>query len=200
MKPVRVSTTGCAVNGRLPSLLWALICALVLVTCSDPDGPPVPDQKQAVAIFERLHRGIYGAFDAKTESDVYDALSQSVAGDLLDRIYLQIYQSLVAREYGGVVSRIISVTPLSVVPVAGGEQHEDGAPSFDIRASWEVNSIAEHEGHRHLRANQYDAVYRVAWLDQDWRIVRDRMLRQRRLGEAWQKVGAAAATAPGPAR
>ena len=177
---------------------WSLRAVTMLATlvllcaCSGSDAPSMPTDDQARAIFERLHRGIYAAFDADDESAVYDALSASVAGDLLEDIYIQVYQSLIAREHGGVVSEIIAVTPLSMERLNSESGADSQAPAFDVRASWEVNSIAEHEGHRHLRANQYEAIYRVAWLQDDWRIVADRMLRQRRVGEAWQEnVGAA---------
>jgi hypothetical protein len=185
-----VDRPGIERNRSGPLLLLAAL--MMLAGCAGSDAPPVPDDQEAQAIFERLHRGIYKAFDADTESGVYDALAVSVTGDLLDEIYLQVYQSLVAKEHGGVVSKIISVTPISSERIAGETDDGGDTPSFDIRASWEVNSIAEHENHRHLRANQYDAIYRVAWHDDDWRIVADRMLRQRRVGEEWQSAAAPA--------
>ena len=54
----------------------------------------IPQESEAITIFETLHQNIYRAFDYTSQSDIYDALAQSVDGPLLDRMYTDIYQSL----------------------------------------------------------------------------------------------------------
>ena len=67
------------------------------------------NERKALGIFATLHSNIYRAFDFNNESDIYDVLSKSVDGPLLDKVYTEIYQSLIAREQGGAVARIKSV-------------------------------------------------------------------------------------------
>lgn len=167
------------------ALLVALITALV-GGCGDGSVSDLPEGKQAVQTFEELHASIYDAFSEPNESAVYDALSESVDGKLLERVYREIYASLIAKEHGGVVSEILDVTPIETELVVKPELDSEGVPRFQVRAVWEVNSVASHEGHTHLRSHQYEALYLVAQDSERWRIVDDRILRQRRLGEAWQ--------------
>ena len=63
------------------------------------------NEAQALAIFVPLHANIYRAFDYGGESDVYDALAQSVQGELLDRTYRDVRRSLALQEAGGAVDR-----------------------------------------------------------------------------------------------
>jgi len=83
------------------------------VEIDDPlaETAPLPTADDALSIFRPLHENIYRAFDYVAENDVYDALSRSVEGQLLDRLYNEIYRSLIMYEEGGAVSRIKSVTP-----------------------------------------------------------------------------------------
>jgi hypothetical protein len=169
--------------------------ALVLVGglsmgCSPEPDVALPDDASAAKLFEDLHQGIYRAFAQREEGAVYDSLADSVAGELLDQIYQQVYESLIAREHGDVVSEIIGVDTVEAVVTESARIDPRHGPTFQVRAVWEVNSVAEHEQHRHLRSNQYEALYRVAHRPEGWRIVEDRILRQRRLGDEWTPTSA----------
>ena len=166
-------------------LISALLFLLALPGCDSGPDVTLPDDTAATALFESLHQGIYRAFAQREEGAIYDSLSDSVSGDLLDQIYQQVYDSLVAREHGDVVSEIISVDTVEVEITEPARDDSENGPTFTVRAIWEVNSVAEHEAHRHLRSNQYEGLYRVSYLPQGWRIVADRILRQRRLGDEW---------------
>jgi hypothetical protein len=61
---------------------------------------------EAKALTSSLLRNIYQAFEYRTESDVYDALAQSVDGKLLETLYLQLQQGLKMQEQGGAVARV----------------------------------------------------------------------------------------------
>lgn len=171
--------------GTRGALLSASI-VLLGAGCGNESGSDLPDSERAVQTFRELHASIYKAFSEPNESAVYDALSESVAGELLEKTYREIYASLIAKEHGGVVSEIIDVTPIETELVDKPAMDPQGVPQFQVRAVWEVNSVASHEGHTHLRSHQYEALYLVARGNGQWRIVDDRILRQRRLGEAWQ--------------
>ena len=76
---------------------------------SVPAGQSAADDAARAALAETLLRNIYRGFDYRSESDIYDALAQSVAGDLLTDLYLKIKQGLVVQEQGGAVARVQEV-------------------------------------------------------------------------------------------
>ncbi|MBT5101874.1 MAG: hypothetical protein HOM77_08175 [Planctomycetes bacterium] len=143
--------------------------------------------QRALTVFQPLHANIYRAFDYTKESDIYDALEQSVEGDLLNEIYAQVYQGLVMREEGGAVSRVQAVIPVSFQIVAN--QIDDATnPRFDVDARWRVEGAVHHWGHAHTRLNEYRAYYTVVGrfsadgkrIDQ-WRIQKSTTLEQFRV-------------------
>jgi hypothetical protein len=164
------------VAGALLAGIWA---ARYVAGQAPPRGAPT--EEEARAIFAGLHRNIYRAFDrGRDELAIYDALALSVDGRLLDRIYNEVYEGLVLREEGGLVTEVRDVTIVrsDVLPTGDGG---GGPPSFRVRCTWEVLSGVLHEGHEHVRLNEYEAVYTVALVEEGWRIVDDRILSQRRV-------------------
>jgi hypothetical protein len=145
-------------------------------------APPAVGDDQAQAIFSQLHQNTYRAFDYREEEAVYDALANSVDGDLLRDLYLQILQGLKMQEQGGAVSRIREVTllegkaePLAQRSDSGSLKagEADGSPAgrgFAYRCRWNVAGTVEHWGHIHSRTNQYEAVFAVEPRDAAWKI------------------------------
>lgn len=133
------------------------------------EAGPVLEPEQAVAVFEPLHRNLYRAFDYTRREDVYDALARSVAGDLLDELYDQVYGSLVQAEQGGAVSEVQGVRHLELEPL-DLETHLLGAPGFTLRGRWQVDGAVFHFGHSHWRTNEYAARFGVARTEDGWRI------------------------------
>lgn len=148
-----------------------------------PEGQGLerPGEKDAKRIFETLHRNIYRAFDYKTESDIYDALAQSVDGDLLDEIYSEVYTSLVMRDSGGVVCRVQSVRFLDIqVDDLEGSARGVG---FGITSHWRVNGSVTHWGHTHFRTNEYKAKYSVEPREGTWKITGVSILQHSRIDD-----------------
>ena len=143
----------------------------------------VPDQAEAVEIFTSLQRNIYRAFDYKSESDVYDVLAQSVAGELLDRIYNEVYQSLIMRDEGGAMARVESVDVLDAALESGGVAQDDKSVAFRIKSRWRVNGAVHHWGHVHRRTNEYNARFTIAQRDGTWKITDVETLAQERVQE-----------------
>ncbi len=143
---------------------------------------PLPDEQKALAIFLPLHANIYRAFDYSKESDVYDALSRSVDGRLLEGMYADIYKSLIQQEQGGALSRVRSVDPLEtkIVKIA----YEDESPAFRVETRWRVKGAVVHWGHTHERTNEYRARYDVALRSSGWRIAAVETLSQKRIEDA----------------
>ena len=132
-------------------------------------------------VFEQLHRNTYRAFDYQTESDVYDALQCSVAGDLHRQLYLQIRRGLEMQEQGGAVARIRDVTLLDgeSQPLSpDGRQDERG---FLYRCRWNVAGTVEHWGHVHARTNQYEAEFAVEPREEAWKITAVELLDEQRV-------------------
>lgn len=140
---------------------------------------PQPDA--AADIFAALHRNVYRAFDYKTESDVYDVLAQSVTGDLLDRVYNEVFQSLILRDQGGAVARIRAVEILDSEVVSTGVAADAGLLMFQVAARWRVQGAVYHWGHVHQRTNEYHAVYSVIEQGNAWKITGVDMREQRRI-------------------
>jgi hypothetical protein len=138
-----------------------------------------PSPEEARAIFETLHRGIYDAFSAETEDEIYDRLAVSVDRSLLDDLYGEIYESLILREQGGAVCSIESVEVLD------GEVHlptdPDAPPGFQVDWTWQVNGVVSHWGHLHHRRNEYEALYTVGHDGTAWRITGVDVLEHRRI-------------------
>ncbi len=131
-----------------------------------PGGAPELTEAQAKDEFLRLHRGIYRAFEADGEDAIYNILAQSVDDAMLDRLYEEVYQSLIMREEGGAMSRVSGIdyieTEISPIP---------GERGFEIDCSWRVDGTVSHWGHSHRRSNEYQAEYTLAPRDERWKIV-----------------------------
>lgn len=141
-------------------------------------NPRLADEAEARQVFADLHRNIYRAFDRDNESAIYDALSDSVDGRLLDRIYAEVYEALVMRDQGGALAKVHEVEVLDS-RLLGGLPEDSDDTRFQVRATWEVTSSLVHEGHEHVRVIEYEGIYTVALREEGWRIVDDRILSQR---------------------
>lgn len=130
---------------------------------------PLPAESQARAIFATLNANVYRAFEAESESAIYDTLADSAAGELLDDLYGQIYESLILREQGGPICSVESVEDL------GGSidltTHVDSdPPQFGVDWHWRVLGAVSHYGHIHRRMNEYKADFVVRHDGETWKI------------------------------
>ena len=141
----------------------------------------LPDEAQALAIFGPLHANIYRAFDYDDPGEIYDALSRSVRGDLLDELYDDVYQGLVLQEEGGAVCRVQAVDPIETLVESIGPLDDGGPPGFVVDTRWRVAGVVHHFGHSHGRVNEYRARYAVALDDDAWRIHSHETLEQFRV-------------------
>lgn len=140
---------------------------------------PTPDEARDA--FEPLHANIYRAFDYTEESDIYDALAQSVDGELLQTLYDQIYRSLIMYEEGGALSRVETVEPVSTDIESIGVLEGGDRRGFQVLARWRVTGVVVHWGHSHTRTNEYLAAYTVGSTADGWRIVGNEVREQMRI-------------------
>ncbi|MHC4908192.1 MAG: hypothetical protein ACYTF9_00530 [Planctomycetota bacterium] len=153
------------------------------VEIENPFAPAsrLPTTDEARATFEPLHANIYRAFDYTGESDIYDALAQSVDGDLLQTLYDQIYRSLIMYEEGGALSRVETVEPMQTEIESIGLLEGGDRVGFQVLARWRVTGIVVHWGHSHTRTNEYLAAYTVGSTDAGWRIMGNEVREQMRV-------------------
>lgn len=146
---------------RTAPALALLLAGSVSAAVAWPAGPPA----DALRIFQTLHRNLYRAFEADTEDGIYDALAESVDASLLQKIYLDIYESLILRKQGGVITEVENVE------VVGGEVAPGGtATEFAVFWKWRVHCSISHWGHVHRRVNSYAADYTVRHDGTSWKI------------------------------
>jgi hypothetical protein len=144
-------------------------------------GVELPAEPEAKEIFAALHKNVYRAFDYETEDAIYDALAQSVSGELLDEIYTDVYQSLVLQDQGGAICKIENVELLESKVMAPDPDVEDGGVEFRVSCRWEVKGLVEHWGHAHRRVNRYGADYTLRPFGDAWRIYDVEMNEQERM-------------------
>jgi hypothetical protein len=137
------------------------------------------DDAARSALAETLLRNIYRGFDYSRESDIYDALAQSVSGDLLTDLYLKIKRGLVVQEQGGAVARVQEVKVTKCEPAA--DAVEGG---FGKRVTWQVSGTVEHWGHIHTRTNEYTADLGIKPQDDAWKIISMKVVRQSQVRNA----------------
>ncbi|MEM7518788.1 MAG: hypothetical protein AAF368_17935, partial [Planctomycetota bacterium] len=76
-------------------------------------------KEASLNLFETLHRGVYRAMDARTESAIYDRLAVCVDGELLDELYAEVLRGLTLAEDGDALCLVESIfdTEGELVPV-----------------------------------------------------------------------------------
>lgn len=142
--------------------------------------PDPPTAAQARTITIALVQSIYRAFDAPSESRIYDLLAGSVERDLLGDLYGEVYESLRLREQGGAVCRVEDLLPGTVevdVPTDGG------ATQFTAEAEWTVKGAVTHWGHTHRRENLYRAHLVLRNDGTSWRIAAVTVLEHKRVDD-----------------
>ena len=130
---------------------------------------PAIGEDEADRIFQALHENIYRAFERRVEERIYDALERSVAGQLLEDLYLQILRNLTVEDQGGAVSRIDEIDILAGQSTVL-EGSSGASQAFSYRCTWTVTGTVEHWGHIHIRKNRYQAIFDVEGLPSGWKI------------------------------
>lgn len=183
MSWLRVSLAGHAIAVVLLGAVAALTWPLARWQTPDPLAEPARvSNTEADRIFQTLHANTYRAFQYRDESEIYDALSTSVDGDLLRELYLQIRHGLEMQEQGGAVSHVREVKI-----VEGGKEEPPSDSKIDsrgfrYRCRWTVNGTVEHWGHIHSRTNQYEGLFTVEPDEDQWKITSLELLDEKRVG------------------
>ncbi len=135
-----------------------------------------PSGVEAAPTIHALLYNVYRALDFRDEEVVFDRLAQSLSGDVLERVYLEMRKGLRLENQGGARVRVREVKLLDVTP----EQAPD-AGALRYRAKWHATGSVGHWGHTHMRTNAYDAEITLAPSEGRWRIADIEILEERRL-------------------
>jgi len=142
------------------------------VVVADPFvQPPGISDQEAHELMTGLLHNVYRAFDHHDESQIYDRLSQSIAGDMLAEVYLETRRSMEVKNQGGLR---ISVKEVTVIELESTDPTADA--EFTFRCRWRVAGWIGHWGHIHRRVNEHVALLTIAPLDGKWKITAIEML------------------------
>ncbi|MFK5923012.1 MAG: hypothetical protein QM496_12605 [Verrucomicrobiota bacterium] len=159
-------------HSKLRRVAWGVVVTLAVLTLLPLSWIPIPSPfsgesnqtpEQNDAVAQGLLRNIYRSFDYREESDVYDALEQSVSGELLTTVYLEVQKALQLKNQGGASTKVkeVELIQSEVQPAEAG---------FVTRCQWTVLGSVGHWGHIHQRKNRYDAVLTIQAVDGVWKL------------------------------
>lgn len=143
-----------------------------------PTQVRTPSGAEAAPTIHALLYNIYRALDFRDEEVVFDRLSQSLSGEVLERVYLEMRKGLRLENQGGARVRVREVELLELRPEPSSK-----AGALRYRAKWNATGSVGHWGHTHMRTNQYDAELTLAPIDEHWRISDVTILEEQRLGQ-----------------
>jgi hypothetical protein len=180
-------------GGRVPnSVIVAGALALLLGVIALPYAQaslPNPisrratlETREAKSVLHALLYNVYRAFDRRDESLVYDRLAQSITGDLLTDIYLQVRRGMELENQGGARVKIDDVQMLEV-----DEEKESTEPGLAYRCRWTAAGSVGHWGHIHRRTNLYDATITIEPVDGVWKITAIDLREEQRVDPAAMK-------------
>lgn len=136
----------------------------------------VVSTSEAEKILFPLLRNTYRAFDQRDEPAIYDVLSRSIEGELLQKIYLQTIQAL---SIDGQDGTRVKVTDLDVRVETVNRLR--GRSGFTAEGQWTALGTVGHWGHLHQRINRYKAKINVEPVNGAWKVTGLEVLEERRL-------------------
>ena len=156
----------------------ALVCAVLLyplfsLPVTVPATPDLDDET-ASGLVSGLLENVYASFDFRDESTIYDALDQSLVGDLLTGVYLQTKKSLELASQGGARVKVKSVKLEQA-------EFEPQAEGFSATCTWDVMGSVGHWGHIHQRVNRYNAELNIQPVEGQWKIANLEILEEQRI-------------------
>ena len=122
-------------------------------------------QEQVEPLLHALLYNVYRSFDHRDDELIYDRLSASIAGDLLDDVYLQVRRSTELASQGGAR---IKIDEVELLEISEAEEANLEGKSFQCR--WNASGSVGHWGHTHRRTNQYDAILTIGAIEGSWKI------------------------------
>jgi hypothetical protein len=150
--------------------------ALVLMAISFWLGSAVRlSNEAATELVGGVLHNVYRAFDFRDESQIYDVLDQTVAGELLTEIYLETRRGLELANQGGARAKVKDIEIINLEAVSAN----DGA--IEANVTWRVAGSVGHWGHVHKRQNQYEAKLTISPVAGVWKLTRMEVFSEERI-------------------
>lgn len=141
---------------------------LLFVGCSPPPS------ERWIELFPALHTPIYEVYELERDPDlVWEHLAASFYGEQLTREYVEHYATLHRMQREQTAIEVQEVDYLELRPLSDNR----------VDARWTVRGEVAHQGHRHVRLNAYEAIYRLAFTPRGPRIVQSSLRDLERLPE-----------------
>ncbi|GAB4546936.1 MAG: hypothetical protein Tsb0013_06240 [Phycisphaerales bacterium] len=168
--PARKAAAGLVGLGCILSAL-----GLVIPAPRTQGQSPTIDEAYAASVVEPLLANAYEAFAHTEESVIYDLLARSADGEVLDRLYREVYRAMVVSDHDQGRAIIAGVTPIAI------DLDGAGPDRFKVQAEWEATGSVYHWGHSHDRTYAYAAEISVSNVDGAWKMSGLTITDQRRL-------------------
>lgn len=135
--------------------------------------------QQSKEVLHALLYNTYRAFDRRDESIVYDRLAQSITGDMLTEVYLQMRRSMELENQGGARVKVDDVEILQI-----DEEQQTNQDRLAYECRWTAAGSVGHWGHIHRRTNLNDAVITIEPVDEVWKITNVELREEQRIDPA----------------
>jgi hypothetical protein len=162
------------VKMRKPVLHWVLLAlAFFLIPYGSFKArnilhePSAPKGESARRILAQVLSDTYHAFNLEDEQELYDRLSRTVTGDLVEGVYLDSRRKLTSGVREGAEVTVREVRVLSVGDAVEGSNAMEG---YVYECKWSVTARVRHLQHVHHRQNIYTGRLRVQAVDDAWKI------------------------------
>jgi hypothetical protein len=172
----RRSSAGAVLAALLAAAGWLVPHAGPSFQVPIPTSVRAPSAAEVRPTLHALLYNIYRALDFRDEEVVFDRLEQSLAGDILEQVYLEMRQGLRLENQGGARVRVREVDVVGVSP------EEPSQPdTLRYRTKWNATGTVGHWGHTHVRTNAYDALVTLAQIGDRWKIAGIEILEEQRV-------------------
>jgi hypothetical protein len=161
------------VSGVLMTVCAILFYPFLCIPISVP-ASPVLSNETSTEVVSGLLGNIYTSFDFREEDTIYDALNESLTGDLLTEVYLQTKKSLELQNQGGAQVKVKAVH----LETAEFQPMKNG---IKARCVWDVMGSVGHWGHIHQRVNRYEADLSIQPIEGQWKISALEILQEERM-------------------
>jgi hypothetical protein len=141
-----------------------------------PTNIRTPSGQEAAPTIHALLYNVYRALDFRQEEVVFDRLAQSLSGDVLERVYLEMRKGLRLENQGGARVRVREVGLLDITP-----QESTTPGTLRYRTRWNATGSVGHWGHTHMRTNSYDALMTLGRTGDEWKIADIDILEEQRV-------------------
>jgi hypothetical protein len=150
--------------------------AVAVIEVPLPASIRSPSGDEARPTIHALLYNVYRALDFRQEELVFDRLAQSLSGDVLERVYLEMRKGLRLENQGGARVRVRAVDVLEVTPEPSPQ-----AGNLRYRTRWNATGSVGHWGHTHMRTNSYDALLTLSRIGERWKIADIEILEEQRV-------------------